>query len=437
VKEDMTSRCSLGPVALLVALLAASCAPQRPAEAIEWSSAFERKDGFGWSGGDAADSVPLPGNRILWLFGDSYLGGVANGLRNRVEIRFGNTIAIQENVSGGTPPLPAELRFDWGPPDSNGWLPISRDLLADPAAPPSAKVALERNLTLLSWPLHGLVVGNDLVLFDMPVTSTDCGACGALTFKVHGTVATTIPGVNLPYDQWGVRPGGGWDAAHQPHPRFVPHSRAAEALDDTTGLLWGTFVMRDANDPGAVYVYGHREANKLGTLVVARVPGVDRADDLLDFSRWTFWDGSRWISDPDAAAAVANDSTVEASVVPVPTAEGGGFALVQSADLFKGEIRVALSLNPWGPFVDRYRFSLMDCPVSGFDPKAQQVTYAAKVHPELSTDDELLISLVTVPREGFGSSILTDPHQYAPRFIHLPWSEIDSYSHSSSERCGP
>jgi hypothetical protein len=419
----------------LLALVTSACV-QKPAEAVDWGAAFERTDGFGWSGGDAADSVPLPGDRILWIFGDSYIGKVAGGSREGTEIRFGNTIAIQQNASGSTAPEPGDMSFDWGPPDSNGWLPIPREMLSDPAAPPSGKLALEKNLMLFSWPLHGIVVANDLLLFNMPVTSTGCTVCGLFPFKVHGTVATVIRSVDLPYDQWGVRPGKGWDAAHQPQPRFVPHSRSAEGLEDTTGLIWGSFVMPDPSDPGAVYVYGHREANKLGSLVIARVPGVQRADDLLDFPRWTFWDGGSWGSDPDAAAAIANDSGVEASVVPIPEGEGGGFALVQSGNLFTGEIRVAVAPDPWGPFVDRYRLSLMDCPVSGFDPKTQQITYAAKAHPELSDDTDLLVSLVVVPREGANGKVVTDPRQYAPRFMSIPWTEISEQSHSSADRCG-
>ena len=422
-------------LAPLLALLVPACV-QKPAEAVDWEAAFERTNGFGWSGGDAADSVPLPGDRVLWIFGDSYVGNVANGQRKGTEIRFGNTIAIQQNVSGSTAPEPQDMLFDWGPPTSNGWLPISPELLSDPAAPPSAKLALNEKLPLFSWPLHGIVIENDLVLFNMPVTSNGCEVCGLFPFKVHGTVATVIRGVNLPYDQWGVRPGAGWDAGHQPQPKYLPQSRAAENLEDTTGLLWGSFVMRDPNDPAGIYVYGHREANKMGSLVIARIPGVQRADDIMDFPRWTYWDGSAWTSDPDRAASIANDSGVEASVVPVPDAEGGGFALVQSGNLFTGEIRVATAPVPWGPFSDRYRLSLMDCPVSGFDPKTEQITYAAKAHPELSDDEELLVSLITVPRAGANSKVVTNPQQYTPRFMSIPWVEISEQSHSSADRCG-
>jgi hypothetical protein len=432
----MTLAAPLRPLALLLALIVASCAPQRPAEAGEWNNLFERKEGFGWSGGDAATSIPLPGNRTLWLFGDSYLSGIADGRRDRVEMRFGNTVAIQKNVAPGTPPTPADVRFDWGPPDSNGWLPIDPELLKDPAAPPSAARAAEQHLPVLSWPLHGMVIGNDLVLFSMPVTESECEPCGLFPFKVHGTTITVIRGVNRPYEEWGFRSGAGWDTAHKPRPRFVPHSRGAEALDDATGLLWGTFLMRDAKDPEVVYIYGHRDAKTERVLVVARVMGVKRADDLLDFGRWMFWDGRGFTRDPDRAAAIAGDSEVEASVVPVPSSEGGGFALVQSGNLFSGEIRVAIGKVPWGPFVDRYRLSLADCPVGGYDPKVRQLTYAAKAHPELSTDDELLVSLVTMPlAEDKLPAMVPDPRQYAPRFTYLPWSEITSYAHSSAERC--
>ncbi len=37
--------------------------------------------GPGWTGGDGGWSVPLPDGRVLWLFGDSFLGRVALATR--------------------------------------------------------------------------------------------------------------------------------------------------------------------------------------------------------------------------------------------------------------------------------------------------------------------------------------------------------------------
>jgi hypothetical protein len=431
---------SLGAAPILAALLGtAACAAASPTEATEWNAVFERQSGFGWSGGDAAYSVELPRERTLWLFGDTYLSDVTNGQRERVEMRFGNTIAIQSHGLAGASPSAKDVVFDWGPPGSSGWIPVDRKLLAGPAAPASGPEAIELALPVVSWPLHGVVLGSDLVLFNALVSPFDCDDCEGFAFKVHGSTATIVRGVDRPYAEWGARPGAGWAPELLPEPRLVPHSRAAEELRDATGLLFGTYVMPDPEDPRTLYIYGHREAPQVAALVVARVGGVLAADDVLDFGRWEFWDGQRWGASADESASIADGSPPEASVVRVPSPAGGsgGFALVQSDRTLRGEIHVAIAAHPWGPFVPRYQLSLDDCPVSGFDPHAEQYTYSGKAHPDLSNDAELLVSLVTVPARGErATSVIADPRHYAPRFVHLPWTEILSYSRSSPDRCG-
>lgn len=413
-------------------LLTAGCGGAAPFEATEWNPVFQRSSGYGWSGGDAASSIPLPGARTLWLFGDSMLGDVTDGRRIHYEVRFGNTIAIQSHVAPSTIPRPEDFRFDWGPADSNGWLPLKPQVLEDPTAPPSAAVARAQNLLLLSWPLHGVTIGKDVVIFTMPVTPFSCTKC-TFPFKVHGSTTTVIHGVDRPYEQWGVRPGAGWIPENAPSPVFVPHSRAAPALEDPTGLIWGTFVL-PARD-GTLYVYGSRQQGADISLVVARLDGVTRAEDVQDFARWRFWDGARWVSTADGAATIDAPGQVEGSISAIPDDEGGGYVFVHSGDFFSGKIELSVALAPWGPFTHRYELDLADCPVEGFDPAARMLTYAAKAHPELSDADSLLISFVTRPvgEQAVGDSL--DQRFYTPRFLHVPWREILNESHSSADRC--
>src|SRR5262249_32718583 len=43
----------------------------QPRPAPEWEAVFARADG--WTGGDGLTTIPLPGDRVLWLFGDSWI----------------------------------------------------------------------------------------------------------------------------------------------------------------------------------------------------------------------------------------------------------------------------------------------------------------------------------------------------------------------------
>jgi hypothetical protein len=279
-----------------------------------------------------------------------------------------------------------------------------------------------------------MTVGNDLVLFTLPVSPFHCPECDGPGIKVHGSVASIIRGVDRPYPEWGFTRDQGWNDASKPLQRFVPHSRATAALNDPTWLFWGDFVMRDPVAADGVYVYGHRRHADANATVVARVPSVTTADDLIVFDRWTFWDGQSWGSNPDTAASIAQDSATETSVIAVPSDYGGGYAMVESYDPFSIELRVSVAAQPWGPFVQKYVMSLADCPIAGFDA-TRDVAYAGKAHPELSTADLLLVSLVVAPKHDTAEMVVTDPQSYVPRFIDLPWAEVFTYDHSSKDRC--
>jgi hypothetical protein len=215
---------------------------------------------------------------------------------------------------------------------------------------------------------------------------------------------------------------------------FVPHSRAARALDDPTGLIWGTTVL-PVQGGSTFFVYGSRQRGADISLVVARLDGVRRAEDVQDFARWLFWDGAAWVPTADAAAPINAPGQVEGSVSAIPDDAGGGYVLVHSGNFFSGTIELAVARVPWGPFTHRYELDLADCPVAGFDRSARMLTYAAKAHPELSDAESLLVSFVTRPvgENAVGDSL--DQRFYTPRFLHLPWSEILKEQHSSPDRC--
>jgi hypothetical protein len=107
-----------------------------------YDAAFERTSG--WTGGDGAYSAGLGGDRVLWMFGDTFVGRVENG--RRVDARLiNNSAAIQT----GREPSAAALSFiyrtlsDGGPAaflqpaDGAGWL----------------------------WPYHGVRTAEGLFLF--------------------------------------------------------------------------------------------------------------------------------------------------------------------------------------------------------------------------------------------------------------------------------
>jgi len=403
-------------------------------EADPWNRLFQRTQGYGWSGGDGAYSVSLPASRTLWLFGDSILSGVEGQNRSAAENRFGNTIAIQNNPAPGEDPLgPGSIRFDWGPVGSSGWLPIFDETLNDPAVPESLRRAEAEQRPLAAWPLHGIVIGADLLLFNAVATSGSCENCGLFNFEVHGSTLSVVRGVDRPYDQWGFRTGVGWQDDSRPEQHFVAPGRHPTGAG--RGLLWGTYVVTDPADRSSLFVYGHMTHGDSDELVVARATGVSTAGAASEFQNWSYWTGAEWSADPESAGGILSQSAVEVSVSPVPESVGSGWVVVHGGMDLAGLVHVALGASPTGPFRERYVFSLYDCPITGFDTQKRFVAYAIKAHPELSAEDELLVSLVLVPVEPGATATLARTGHYVPRFLRLPWDEVMNHSRSSASRC--
>ena len=93
-----------------------------------------------WLGGDAAFSVDLGLGRVLWLFGDSFVGSKSGQTRRQSQMAR-NTVAIQT----GYDPSTASIKFYWKAQGSGSFF-------ADEG----------QNWF---WPSHGVRIGERLLLF--------------------------------------------------------------------------------------------------------------------------------------------------------------------------------------------------------------------------------------------------------------------------------
>lgn len=188
-------------------------APISVSKASDFNQLFTRYGG-GWTGGDATYSIPLPDGRVLWLFGDSFMGTVkadrsrpSTGLvRNSFVVQDGNTLTT----------LPGAASAYLVPPEAGWWY----------------------------WPGHGLAHGDTLQVM-------------MFGFKSTGS--------------------GGWDFAYSSLDVFTFHlpdftliSRERKGTDPATN--YGACVMEDG---GYTYLYGSEKAGFSKFLHVARVPGHD------------------------------------------------------------------------------------------------------------------------------------------------------------------
>lgn len=69
----------------------------------------------GWLGSDIAKSIALTEDRILWLYGDTFVGEIENGARKPGARFINNSIGIQQ-LDGQAP---GSIEFHWGPGDTS------------------------------------------------------------------------------------------------------------------------------------------------------------------------------------------------------------------------------------------------------------------------------------------------------------------------------
>ncbi len=318
-----------------------------------------------WLGGDAALSVPLGDGRILWLFGDSFLGdGSARTRDGAVMVR--NSIAVQHGLDASR----ATVTFHWKRDDKG----------------PSSFFPDQGETWY--WPGHGIALDADRVVVFLTKVGYAPGT--ALGFEVLGHALAVLGNTASPAGDWSVRvfngPLGG---------RFVP----AAALMRDGGYLVGLAVAHDG---------GHDAA-----LVRYTVKDLARGDATK--AEW--WNGSSWGADAAKAVVVIPDAGAEGSLhrdkrsgLYVHTATLG-FGNTQIA------VRTALQLTgPWSTPQAVFR------PEESAQPNA--FVYAAKAHPSLSADQTLLVTYVANsfdPARLFGEAGM---RLYWPRFVAVSLNEI-------------
>ncbi len=83
------------------------------AEAPSWDAVFQRTEG--WTGADGINTADLLDGRILWLFGDTWIGDIRQGRHAPNSELVNNTLAVHEKPDAGNwmPPHPEAVRFYW------------------------------------------------------------------------------------------------------------------------------------------------------------------------------------------------------------------------------------------------------------------------------------------------------------------------------------
>jgi hypothetical protein len=322
-----------------------------------------------WLGGDGALSVRLSDNRILWLFGDTFVA--ISDARVRTESKLvRNTIALQT----GKDPRIASVSFMWGrKPDGSpaSFFPEHGDRFY--------------------WPGHGIRLDKGpLVIFLYTLVATPGRGLG---FVPIGYAIAVIDDPDQPLQAW------------------KPRIRDAKA--DTFDAVPATAVLQDNGYVVALAI--RQQGTHAGALVRYPVAALARGD--VTTAEWWAGDARGWVPasmlGKDGPAIALDDAGSECSVHW--DSRTRSFIHVASYGFGATEIglRTAPALTgPWSAPAIVYRPPESDGP--------RPFVYAAKAHPELVGPDaaDLVVTYATNSFE-FADLLTVQGEQslYWPRFV--------------------
>lgn len=284
-----------------------------------------------WLGSDAAFSIDLGDNHVLWLFGDTFVARrIGDSRKQAAFVR--NTVAIQT----GYDPSRADIRFYW------------RGGASWEIFPSEGKIWM--------WPAHGTRIGRRLIVFCSRVAPDS--KKDSLGFQLVGWVAFAIDNPDDEPSVWKMRKIG----------------------EDHERLMLGSAVVRDS---AFVYVFG--ESEPAHDIYLARWSLEDFQSPQLGAPEW--WSGADWHQEKSTRQPVMRNVSSEISVQLNPS--GGGFIEVNSQGFGATDVvmRSAPRLDgPWNAAKVIYRPPESNAP--------DVFVYAGKSHPEL-TGADLVVTYAT------------------------------------------
>lgn len=347
--------------AAAVCVITASCCAVQEAPRLEyesWQAAdlLFRKDRL-WRGGDAAYSADLGAGRVLWLFGDSFVGDGEGDTRSGRRMAR-NSIAVQH----GYDPSCATIDFYYD----------------DAGKEPAAFIAGSGDEWL--WPGPAQKVG-PVVL--MMFTRLEKHGEGIFGFRAVGSESRFLLNPSQPPAEWDMK-----STPLPDPPAGVKLSTGALLLHD--GYLYAYPVV----EPGSHDVY------------LARWSEDDVAG--MDLTQPHWWTGSGWSALPEDAAAIVSNLQTEFSVT---RGRNGQFRMVSVDGFGATNIIARTASSPEGPWSEPR--VLFRPPESG---REFIFVYSAKEYPHDRSRD-LVFTYCTNHHDFW--TLAGDMDLYFPRFVRL------------------
>jgi len=340
----------------LLLLACGSEAPELRADSWPEASAIFRGDAT-WIGGDGAYSVDLGNERVLWLFGDSFIA--TSSARSRAESAFiRNSVALQT----GYDPTRAFMRFYY------------REVDHRPAS------YLPEDGKYWFWPGHGVRLEQRLLLFYGRVYQRSEGMWG---FASGRAAVFSVSNSDAEPSAW--------------EPEELPVANSNDDVD-----LGGAALVRDEY----LYVYGTR--GDFHDVYLARFTLA--AANAGDLSEPEWWTGSAFGSPADRAAIISPGAPEYSVHFAAPL---GKYVFTATEGFGPSTIAIRVADSPEGPWSEPR--DLVRPPESF---AADAFVYAGKAHPEQHGAD---LAVTYVPSSMNGEPPDPNDDLYYPRFLRASY----------------
>ncbi len=324
---------------------------------------FFARNCCGVTGADGFYSVPLPDGRVVWIFGDTFLGTVnPDGSRDkRTPVFIRNAMAVMDGDSLKT--LYQEI---------DSW---ESSLVIPPEA---TKGTVFSEDSLWYWPGDGLVENGELKVFMTGFYQGDTGNWGFRWTNANIAVFS-LPEIELV------------NIDHLYYPNDAE-------------VHWGHAVCDDA--PDYTYIYGAGD----------KFPYVARVEKGDIHAPWEFWTGETWVTDSRLAKPMTDfRGSEQFSVFKL---RDKYVLLTQSGDFLDSRIFTCTSDLPytgWSEKKEQYKLQPLV-------PQKDLFAYNPVAHPYLMENDEVLVSYCV---NSFNlNDLFMDASKYRPVFIRIPVKDI-------------
>ena len=146
------------------------------------------------------------------------------------------------------------------------------------------------------------------------------------------------------------------------------------------------------------------------------------AADFVNFSNWRYYSNGSWVTDATTATAIVSDVSADFSVVLNPLKND--YVLVHGGTFLAPAIQFYRATSPTGPFTFGASFDLSTYTNEASDYQ-NYFYYAQSAHGNLSYGGDSGGLMISYVRSSNNAADTTNPTVYVPRFVNLPWSQID------------